>query len=114
MIAPEKGRFRTIAIKEGSSSQLDEEGDDGSENSPLGAKGLWIEGCSGIVGVKIAERQSKGMVNTSRKIEKLFKDSFPMGSRGRGRIKENEKDMRMTEFVDNVAAVLRQWRQKAC
>ena len=30
--------------------------------------------------VKIAERKSKRMVNTSHKIEKLLKNSFPMGS----------------------------------
>jgi len=55
---------------------------------------LWIEGCSGIARVKIAERKLKRMVNTSHKIEKLFKDSFPMDSGGRGRRKENEKDTR--------------------
>ena len=55
---------------------------------------MWIEGCSGIARVKIAERKLKRMVNTSHKIEKLFKDSFPMDSGGRGRRKENEKDTR--------------------
>jgi len=36
------------------------------------------------------------MVNTSHKIEKLLKDSFSMGSGGRGRRKEKkEKDTRM-------------------
>jgi len=45
------------------------------------------------------------MVNTSHRIEKLSKDSFSMGSGGRGRRKENEKDMRMTESEHNVATV---------
>jgi hypothetical protein len=31
------------------------------------------------------------MVNTSHKIEKLLKDSFSMGSGGRGRVKKKEK-----------------------
>ena len=111
---PEKGRFRTMAIMPGSSSWLDEEDGDGSENSPLGAKWSWIEGCSVISGVKIAERKLKRMVNTSLRIEKLLKDSSPMGSGGKGRRKENKKDMRTTESVDNVATVSRQRRQKVC
>ena len=85
-----------MALKLGSSSLLDKEGDDGSKNSPLGAEWLWIEGCSVILGVKIAERKLKRMVNTSHRIEKLLKDSFPMGSGGKGRRKENEKDTRMS------------------
>ena len=44
-----------------------------------------------VAGVKIAERKLKGVVNTSIRIERLLKDSFSMGSGGRGRIKENEK-----------------------
>ena len=58
-----------------------------------------------ISGVKIAEIKLKRMVNTSHRIEKLLKDSFPMGSGGRGRRKENEKDMRTIESVDNVDSV---------
>ena len=51
-----------------------------------------------IAGVKIAERKLKRVVNTSLRIERLLKDSFSMGSGGRGRImKENERDTRMTE-----------------
>jgi hypothetical protein len=46
--------------------------------------------------MKIAERKLKRMVNTSHRIEKLLKDSFPMGSGGRGRRKEKEKDTSMT------------------
>ena len=42
-----------------------------------------------ISGVKIAEIKLKRMVNTSHRIEKLLKDSFPMGSGGKGRRKEN-------------------------
>ena len=34
-----------------------------------------------VAGVKIAERKLKRMVNTSRRIERLLKDSFSMGSR---------------------------------
>ena len=83
LIAPEKSHFRTIAIKPGSSLWLDEEDDNGSENSPLG-----VESCG--------------------------KDSCSMGSGGGGRNKENEKDMRTTESIDNVAVVPRQRHQKAC
>jgi hypothetical protein len=61
-----------------------------------------------ISGVKIAERKIKRMVNTSNRIEKLLRDSFPMGSGGKSRRKEYEKDMRTTESVDNVATVLQQ------
>ena len=72
-----------MAIKLGSSSWLDEEEGDGSENSPIG-----VESCG--------------------------KDNCSKGSGGRGRRKEKEKDMRMTESEDNIAAVPRQRRQKAC
>ena len=47
-----------------------------------------------VAGVKIEERKLKRMVNTSLRIERLLKDSFSMGGKGRGRIKENEKDTR--------------------
>ena len=40
LIAPEKSRFRTMAIKPGSSSWLDEEDGDDSENSPIGGREL--------------------------------------------------------------------------
>ena len=50
-----------MVIKPGSSSWLDEEVGDGSENSPL-------------------------------KVESCGKDGCSMGSGGKGRIKENEKD----------------------
>ena len=72
-----------MPIKPGSSSWLDEEDGDGSENSSIG-----VESC--------------GM------------DSYSKGSGGRGRRKEKEKDTRTTESEDNVAAVPRQRRQKAC
>ena len=72
-----------MAIKPGSSSWLDEEDGDGSENSPIG-----VESCG--------------------------KDSCSMGRGGKGRRKENKKDTRTTESVDNVAAVPQQRRQKAC
>ena len=38
-----------------------------------------------VAGVKLEERKEKRMVNTSLMIERLLKDSFSMGSRGRGR-----------------------------
>ena len=63
-----------------------------------------------VAGVKIAERKLKRMVNTSHRIEKLLKDSFSMGSGGRGRRKEKQKIRGRTESVDNVVAVPRQWR----
>ena len=72
-----------MAIKPGSSSWLDEEDGNGTENSHIG-----VESCG--------------------------KDSCSKGSGGRGRRKENEKDTRTTESEDNVAAVPRQRRQKAC
>ena len=68
-----------MAIKPGSSSWLDEGGDNGSENSPIG-----VESCG--------------------------KDSCSMGSGGKGRRKENEKDTRTTESEDNVATVPQQRR----
>ena len=49
-----------------------------------------------IAGVKIEERKLKRMVNTSHRLERLLKDSFSMGNRGRGRVKENEKDTTMS------------------
>ena len=67
----------------GSSSWLEEEDGDGSDNSPIG-----VESCG--------------------------KDSYSMGSGGKGRRKENQRDTRTTESEDNVAAAPRQRRQKAC
>ena len=49
-----------------------------------------------VAGVKLEERKEKRMVNTSLMIERLLKDSFSMGNRGRGRVKENEKDTTMS------------------
>ena len=42
----EKSRFRTMAIKPGSSSWLDEEDGDGSENSPIGVESCGKDSCS--------------------------------------------------------------------
>ena len=42
----EKSRFRTMAIKPGSSSWLDEEDGDGSENSPIGVESYGKDSCS--------------------------------------------------------------------
>ena len=52
-------------IKPGPSSCLDEEDDNGLENSPF-------------------------------RVESCGKDGYSMGSGGKGRIKENEKDTRMS------------------
>ena len=46
--------------------------------------------------------------------EESKRDSCSMDNGGKGRSKEKEKDTRMTESADNVAAVPRQWHQKAC
>ena len=54
------------------------------------------------------------MANSPFRVESYGKDSCSMGCGGGGRRKENEKDTRMTESEDNVAAVPRQRRQKAC
>ena len=60
-MAPEKGQFRTMAIKPGRSSQLDVEVDGFSKmNSPLG-------------------------------VEMLLQESFSMGSGGKGRRKETKR-----------------------
>ena len=42
----EKSRFRTMAIKPGSNSWLDEEDGDSSENSPLGVESCGKDSCS--------------------------------------------------------------------
>ena len=42
----EKSRFRTMAIKPGSSSWIDEEGGNGSGNSPIGVESCGKDGCS--------------------------------------------------------------------
>ena len=46
LIAPEKSHFRTMAIKLGSSSWLDEEDGDGLENSPHGVESCGKDSCS--------------------------------------------------------------------
>ena len=46
MITPEKGDFRTMAIKPGSSSWLDEEDGDGSKNLPIGVENCGKDSCS--------------------------------------------------------------------
>ena len=45
LIAPEKGRFRTMAIKPRSSSWLDEEDGNCSENSPIGVESCGKDNC---------------------------------------------------------------------
>ena len=46
LIALEKGHFQTMAIKPGSSSWLDEEDGNGSENSPLRIESCGKDSCS--------------------------------------------------------------------
>ena len=60
------------------------------------------------------EEDGDGLENSPIGVESYGKDSGSMGSGGKGRRKENEKDTRMTESEDNVVAVPRQRRQKAC
>ena len=60
------------------------------------------------------EEDGDGSKNLPIGVENCGKDSCSKGSGGRGRRKENEKDTRTTESEDNVAAVPRQRRQKAC
>ena len=60
------------------------------------------------------EGDGDGLENSPLGVESCGKDSCSMGSGGGGRRKENEKDTRMTESVDNVAAVPLQRCQKAC
>ena len=67
-----------------------------------------------IAGVKIEERKLKRMVNTSHSLERLLKDSFSMGSGGRGGRKEKQKVRGRTESIGNVAAIPQQRCQKAC
>ena len=45
LIDPEKSHFRTMAIKPGSSSWLDKEDGDGSENSPIGVESCGKDSC---------------------------------------------------------------------
>ena len=44
-----------------------------------------------VAGVEVAERKLKMIRNKFRRIEKLLKDSFPIGNGGKGRRKEKEK-----------------------
>ena len=59
MIAPEKSRFRIMAIKSGSSSWLDDEDSDGSENSPLGVESREKDKCSMGSGGKDRRKENK-------------------------------------------------------
>jgi hypothetical protein len=61
-MGPENGRFRPMAIKSGQSLRLDEE----------------VDGCS--------------KTNSPLEVERLWQEGISMGSRGKGRIQENEKD----------------------
>ena len=60
-------------------------------------------------GSPLAERngfdEDDGFQNSPMGSESREKDGCSMGSRGKGRRKENEKDMRMTESEHSVATV---------
>ena len=59
--------------------------------------------------------EDDGFQDSPLGLESRERDGYSMGSRGKGRRKEKEKeDMRTTESVDNVASVPRQQRHKAC
>ena len=60
------------------------------------------------------EKDDNGSTNSPIGVESWGNDSCSMGSGGKGRRKENEKDTRTIESEDNVAVVPRQRRQKAC
>ena len=60
------------------------------------------------------EEDGDVLENSPIGVESCGKDSCSMGSGGKGRKKENEKDTRTTESEDNVATVPRQRRQKTC
>ena len=60
------------------------------------------------------EKDGDGSENSPIGVESCGRDSCSMGSGGKSRRKKNEKDTRMTESEDNVAAVSRQRRQKSC
>jgi len=65
-------------------------------------------------GVKAAERKLKRIVDKSRKMERLLKDSFSMDSGGRGRRKEKQKIRGRLGKKKDTTTIPRQWRQKAC
>ena len=44
-----------------------------------------------VVGVKVAGRKLKMIQNKFRRIEKLLKDSFPIGNRGEGSRKKRKR-----------------------
>ena len=44
-----------------------------------------------VAGVKVGERKLKMIQNKFRRIEKLLKDSVPIGNGSKGRRKEKEK-----------------------
>ena len=56
------------------------------------------------------EEDGNGSENSPIRVERCGKDSYSMGSGGKGRRKEKEKDTRKTESEDNVATVPRQRR----
>ena len=68
-------------------------------------------------GSPLAERnrfdEDDGFQNLPLGLESREKDGCCMGSRGKGRIEEKEKDTRTTESEDNVATVPWQRRLKA-
>jgi len=50
-----------MAIKPGSSSWLDEEDGDGSENSPLGVESYGKDSCPWVAGIKVEGKKMKNI-----------------------------------------------------
>ena len=67
-----------------------------------------------VAGVKIAGRKLKMILDKSRGVEKLLKDSSSMGSGGQGRRKQMQRIRGRLGSKKDTATVPRQRRQKAC
>ena len=63
-----------------------------------------------VVGVKIAGRKLKVIRDKSRRVEKLLKDSSPMGSGGQGRRKEKQRIRGRLGSKKDTATIPRQRR----
>ena len=71
LIAPEKGHFRTMAIKPGSSSWLDEEDSNGSENSPIGVESCEMDSCSKGSGGKDRRKENEKDTRTTESADNV-------------------------------------------
>ena len=67
-----------------------------------------------VAGVEIAERKLKMIRDKSRRVEKLLKDSYSMGSGGQGRRKEKQRIQGRLSSKKDTTTIPRQRRQKAC